>query len=68
MKNYVAMDVPLQNVLFGRTQFTPEGDPVDVDLFDVYCPQGCLAVDDLVNDVKVAEFFPVASASLCVVS
>ncbi|PHJ16620.1 hypothetical protein CSUI_009563, partial [Cystoisospora suis] len=53
VKNYVATDVPLQNVLFGRTQFTPEGDPVDVDLFDVYCPEECLAVDDLVNDVKL---------------
>ncbi|CBZ52196.1 conserved hypothetical protein, partial [Neospora caninum Liverpool] len=51
VKNYVATDVPLQNILFGRTHFTPEGEPVDVDLFDAYCPDDCVAVDAVASSV-----------------
>ncbi|PFH36032.1 hypothetical protein BESB_056830 [Besnoitia besnoiti] len=45
VKDYVAADVTLQNVLFGRTNFTLEGELVDVDLFDAYCPDDCLPVN-----------------------
>nr|PUA85743.1 hypothetical protein TGBR9_304520 [Toxoplasma gondii TgCATBr9] len=51
VKNYVATDVTLQNMLFGRTHFTPEGESVDVDLFDPYCPDDCVSLNAVASSV-----------------
>ncbi|KEP63396.1 UNVERIFIED_CONTAM: hypothetical protein HHA_304520 [Hammondia hammondi] len=63
VKNYVATDVTLQNMLFGRTHFTPEGESVDVDLFDPYCPDDCVVLNAVASSVRSA-FLQQASVAL----